>query len=492
MIWLGVPVAHPLCIIRPNRYLSKATAEGGLTHNSDGIKSGVPFTSPDIFFYGNFIYNYICYLHTNLVRNQQHTHFESHSQLKLDNLLSSYLVLLTCRKDKKSFLCYSQLCPRVIQPSFDAQSLCRLHSDCSKTYTCKNVERGWKLRNFQAKLKMNFKEGRRRRDKTNKQNKQSTTQLTGENTTLTSPSTGSRVRSRRSLLTILEELSLEGLDFDGSKQDLKRSSTQKAWLEHDACQLQAVEQIFFGVIKNSENNYIIIMNVEAFWKVSPITPSSYRGSKIVKELMERTPVDKILRQEYLSINSQRGLQAGVIWIPLEEGSRELRGVAGDIQTRLNSDNFCVNFMKLSGNNYGGKRGCLNINLGLSGASQLLLESSFVSWVAWIRPSCLVQARLPKHVTPLTGLSPAFCGWLKPLHAGLKLFVMFKGCISLFWVIMAKLQTYFPFFWSGLGARMLIRPYICLGSSVFIRPPTGISERRKWPPNSSKVHTILIH
>ncbi|KNZ62046.1 hypothetical protein VP01_131g2 [Puccinia sorghi] len=48
MIWLGVPVAHPLCIIRPNRYLSKATAEGGLTHNSDGIKSGVPFMSPDI------------------------------------------------------------------------------------------------------------------------------------------------------------------------------------------------------------------------------------------------------------------------------------------------------------------------------------------------------------------------------------------------------------------------------------------------------------
>ncbi|KNZ56110.1 hypothetical protein VP01_2495g3 [Puccinia sorghi] len=40
MIWLGVPVAHPLCIIRPNRYLSKATAEGGLTHNSDRIKSG--------------------------------------------------------------------------------------------------------------------------------------------------------------------------------------------------------------------------------------------------------------------------------------------------------------------------------------------------------------------------------------------------------------------------------------------------------------------
>ncbi|KNZ46017.1 hypothetical protein VP01_761g3 [Puccinia sorghi] len=34
MIWLGVPVAHPLCIIRPNRYLSKATAEGGLTHKA--------------------------------------------------------------------------------------------------------------------------------------------------------------------------------------------------------------------------------------------------------------------------------------------------------------------------------------------------------------------------------------------------------------------------------------------------------------------------
>ncbi|KNZ55501.1 hypothetical protein VP01_265g3 [Puccinia sorghi] len=55
-----LPLAHPLCIIRPNRYLSKATAEGGLTHNSDGIKSGVPFTSPDIDFYLFEISTYPC------------------------------------------------------------------------------------------------------------------------------------------------------------------------------------------------------------------------------------------------------------------------------------------------------------------------------------------------------------------------------------------------------------------------------------------------
>ena len=31
--------------------------------------------------------------------------------------------------------CYSNLSPRLIQPSFDAQSLCTLHSDCAKQST---------------------------------------------------------------------------------------------------------------------------------------------------------------------------------------------------------------------------------------------------------------------------------------------------------------------------------------------------------------------
>ncbi|KNZ63959.1 hypothetical protein VP01_1080g13 [Puccinia sorghi] len=41
-----------------------------------------------------------------------------------------------------SFCCYSNHSPKVIQPSFDAQSLCRLHSDCAKRYTYANM---WSL-----------------------------------------------------------------------------------------------------------------------------------------------------------------------------------------------------------------------------------------------------------------------------------------------------------------------------------------------------------
>ncbi|KNZ46371.1 putative signal peptide protein [Puccinia sorghi] len=37
-----------------------------------------------------------------------------------------------------SFCCYSNLSPRVIQPSFDAQSLCIMHSECTKTSTYSN------------------------------------------------------------------------------------------------------------------------------------------------------------------------------------------------------------------------------------------------------------------------------------------------------------------------------------------------------------------
>ncbi|KNZ54699.1 hypothetical protein VP01_287g2 [Puccinia sorghi] len=39
------------------------------------------------------------------------------------------------RNYSQIFWCYSHLSSRVIQPSFDAQSLCRLHSDCAKTST---------------------------------------------------------------------------------------------------------------------------------------------------------------------------------------------------------------------------------------------------------------------------------------------------------------------------------------------------------------------
>ncbi|KNZ57658.1 hypothetical protein VP01_2105g1 [Puccinia sorghi] len=45
-----------------------------------------------------------------------------------------------------SFCCYSNHSPKLIEPSFDAQSLCILQSDCAKKiYICKHVELGWQL-----------------------------------------------------------------------------------------------------------------------------------------------------------------------------------------------------------------------------------------------------------------------------------------------------------------------------------------------------------
>ncbi|KNZ61941.1 hypothetical protein VP01_1331g1 [Puccinia sorghi] len=46
------------------------------------------------------------------------------------------------QKQSGSFCCYSNLSPRLIQPSFDAQSPCILHSDCAKTSTYAKI---WSL-----------------------------------------------------------------------------------------------------------------------------------------------------------------------------------------------------------------------------------------------------------------------------------------------------------------------------------------------------------
>ncbi|KNZ55021.1 hypothetical protein VP01_278g1 [Puccinia sorghi] len=50
----------------------------------------------------------------------------------------SQLPAVDMQKLPGSFCCYSKLSPRVIQPSFAAQSLCILHNDCAKTSTYAN------------------------------------------------------------------------------------------------------------------------------------------------------------------------------------------------------------------------------------------------------------------------------------------------------------------------------------------------------------------
>ncbi|KNZ54575.1 hypothetical protein VP01_290g1 [Puccinia sorghi] len=93
-----------------------------------------------------------------------------------------------------------------------------------------------------------------------------------------------------------------------------------------------------------------------------------------------------------------------------------------------------------------------INSGLSGEAQIFLESDVVAWVAWLRPSFLVQARLVWYFLP-SQVQPVF-DFLRPLQSSLGL--KNGPCY---------LDTYLPF--SLLGASMLRRSCICLGSSVFI-------------------------
>ncbi|KNZ44673.1 hypothetical protein VP01_893g3 [Puccinia sorghi] len=62
-------------------------------------------------------------------------YFRYHCKKKL-----SQLPAVDMQKVPGSFCSYSNHSPKVIQPSFDAQSLCRLHSDFSKTYTYSNMQ----------------------------------------------------------------------------------------------------------------------------------------------------------------------------------------------------------------------------------------------------------------------------------------------------------------------------------------------------------------
>ncbi|KNZ48065.1 hypothetical protein VP01_592g6 [Puccinia sorghi] len=80
--------------------------------------------------------------------------FES-SQARIDfggpvvSAILAQLPAVDMQKVQKSFWCYSHLSPGVIQPSFDAHSLCRLHSDCAKTSTYTNR---WSLDGSLAEL----------------------------------------------------------------------------------------------------------------------------------------------------------------------------------------------------------------------------------------------------------------------------------------------------------------------------------------------------
>ncbi|KNZ50536.1 hypothetical protein VP01_4367g1 [Puccinia sorghi] len=47
------------------------------------------------------------------------------------------------QKVTETLCCYSNVSPRVIEPSFDAGSWCRLHSDCAKAFTYANIEQGF-------------------------------------------------------------------------------------------------------------------------------------------------------------------------------------------------------------------------------------------------------------------------------------------------------------------------------------------------------------
>ncbi|KNZ54836.1 putative signal peptide protein [Puccinia sorghi] len=71
-----------------------------------------------------------------LVHNLQPTN-NRYQLSTLQNKLSQ-LPALDMQKLPGNFCCYSNLYPRVIQLSFDAQSLCILHIDCAKTFKCAN------------------------------------------------------------------------------------------------------------------------------------------------------------------------------------------------------------------------------------------------------------------------------------------------------------------------------------------------------------------
>ncbi|KNZ62436.1 hypothetical protein VP01_126g2 [Puccinia sorghi] len=65
------------------------------------------------------------------LRGDRYTEKKKHAQLPAVDM----------QKVPQSFCCYSNHYPKRIQPSFDEQSLCRLHSDCAKTSTNANSER---------------------------------------------------------------------------------------------------------------------------------------------------------------------------------------------------------------------------------------------------------------------------------------------------------------------------------------------------------------
>ena len=69
---------------------------------------------------------------------QEQRHWELTKTKKVDCTLQEKIAQLPAvdmQKFQGSLRCYSSLSPRLIQPSFDAQSLCTLQSDCTKQST---------------------------------------------------------------------------------------------------------------------------------------------------------------------------------------------------------------------------------------------------------------------------------------------------------------------------------------------------------------------
>jgi len=63
------------------------------------------------------------------------SHFKTHQSSPTLQKKLAQLPAVDMQKLQESLWCYSNLSPRMIQPSFDAQWLCMLHSDCANKST---------------------------------------------------------------------------------------------------------------------------------------------------------------------------------------------------------------------------------------------------------------------------------------------------------------------------------------------------------------------
>ncbi|KNZ63290.1 hypothetical protein VP01_1162g4 [Puccinia sorghi] len=131
------------------------------------------------------------------------------------------------------------------------------------------------------------------------------------------------------------------------------------------------------------------MSFSVCWSIGITTVSMNIKQKILK--IKRTELKNQISDLPINVNS---LISQLFRGCLDPSQRCLAKIAEDLDTFGQiSWGLWGQGLRLYGNNYGGKIGCLNDNSGLSGEAQLRLESAVVAWVAWLRPSCLLQARL---------------------------------------------------------------------------------------------------